>query len=386
MLSLVGLLIFLLVVLAFDTERWWCHLLAGVLVTASLDIHPNGILYALGVAALHLLHYRGRILSSRGPRWAVGGALLGGIYYAVVAALTSPSSFIGYFRFSLGVTHRIPLLEWSVVELLASARAEIGRFHFADNRLAFVLIGAAIAYLAYRRRPTDKHLLAYLLALFVGFVLFVGNKHDIYAILLYPYMMIASAAAIVGLLRARETAAPGRVFLLSLLGLTIFAEVFSLARTLGESSEYRYEAITDRIRQAAPHGSRVMGLPHWWLGLSDYDYRSSLSLSYYNVYQGYSLTEGLETIRPDILIVDDGWRGLLVDQGFFEAEGFGIFNMPREEFEGFLEARAERLTEFSDRWHGRFTIYRIRWQEAGIGSRQGLRAVPGASQGEEGGS
>jgi hypothetical protein len=386
MLSLVGMLIFLLVVLAFDTERWWCHLLAGVLVTASLDIHPNGILYGLGLAALHLLHYRGRVLTTGGPRWAVGGAVLGGIYYAVVAGLASPSSFIGYFRFSLGVTHRIPLLEWSPTALLASARAEIGRFHFADNRLAFVLIGAAIAYLAYRRRPADQRLLAYLLTPFAGFVLFVGNKHDIYAILLYPYMMVACAAAIVGILQAREAAAPGRVFLWSLLGLTVFAEVFSLTRTLEESSEYRYEAIVDRIRQAAPRGSRVMGLPHWWLGLSDYDYRSSLSLSYYNVYQGYSLTQGLEMIRPNVLIVDDGWRGLLVDQGFFEAEGFGIFNMPRQEFEDFLEARAERLTEFTDRWHGRFTIYRILWEEAGIGSRPGFSTAPETSQLEGGGS
>jgi len=111
-----------------------------------------------------------------------------------------------------------------------------------------------------------------------------------------------------------------------------------------------------------PPDKRIMGLPNWWLGLADYDYRSILNLTYYHFYNGYSLTQGLEADKPDYLIVDTGLRGLLVDEGAFPSgPGFEIYKLPRRELEAFLAQRGEKKLEFQDPWHGQFEIYKIRW-------------------------
>jgi len=199
---------------------------------------------------------------------------------------------------------------------------------------------------------------------FAGFILLIGNKHDIYAILLYPFLMIMVAESIVSIIRSTRDKVPVYAFSIALLALVIFTNAYQQTRSALESRDYNYEAITNKIKSVVPQGSRIVGLPHWWIGLSEHDYRSILGLSFYNIVNGYSLTEGLQVMQPDILIVDTGLRGLLVDEGYFTAgSGFELYKMPRKEFEDFLSRRGEQILDFRDMWHGRFEIYSIDWDK-----------------------
>ena len=108
-----------------------------------------------------------------------------------------------------------------------------------------------------------------------------------------------------------------------------------------------------------------MGLPNWWLGLANYDYQSSLNLTFFYVLGGDNVEESLSIIRPNYIIVDNGLRDILVDQGAYKTgAGFEIYKLPRQEFYDFLTLRGEKILEFSDPWQGDFQIYAIHWDKA----------------------
>jgi hypothetical protein len=346
---------------AFDTEEWYAHLLAGLLIGLSLDIHLNGILFVPGLACLYLATYGRQMLVRRGTWLCALGGVVGIGYFVAVKILPSPDAYVAQFNFSYAFTHRLPLAGVNPLDLLASLRGEIGRYHFFDNSLDFALIGASLGYLAMRRSRQDRHLLIYAGTTFLCFVLFVGNKHDVYAIALYPFMVLAVAETLRSLLRDGADSRQ-RMFAGALLGLLLVNGAVHFVRPLDDNRHYNYYAITERIRSVIPPQARVMGLPNWWLGLSDRDYRSSLSLTYYHFQNGYTLTEGLETLRPDVIIVDTNLQGLLVDEGYFPpGPGFDVYRLPRQEFESFLAARGTKLLDFTDPWHGRFEVYAIHW-------------------------
>ena len=360
-LASMAMICYLLAQSAFKKNILWLHTLTGLLISLSVDIHQNAILFGLGIFALYILNYGRNVLRERGTWMFIAGGLLGLLYYGVLLLLPGTSAFVDYYRFSLSTTHQMPILSLDILELFKSLRAEIGRYHFFEHDLAFVLIGASIVFMVFRRLKADLALLVFTGTVFAGFVLIVGNKHDIYAILLYPFFMLMVSEALVSLFTQYKAYKPQQAFIGSLIGLVIFSGIIFQSRVLSSAMNYDYYAITNEIKRSIPPDSQVMGLPNWWLGLSDYDYRSNLSLTYAHFEKGYSLKEGMEALHPDYLIVDTGWQGLLVDEGYFDPNGFDVFKMPRQEFKDFLSQYGELVDEFSNPWHGNFSIYRIHW-------------------------
>lgn len=348
--------------IALERNRPWAHLLAALLLGLSLDIHQNGVLFFLALAVVYAVAYGAKMLRRSGTWLCAAGGILGTAYYAAVHILPSPAAYQELFRFNFGGYHRVPLTKMSPPVFLWSVIGEIGRYNFYENGLDFALIGASIVFLLARRRKADRSLLAFAASALLGFVLFHSIKHELYAILLYPFAMLMVAETLVSLVRRGRPREPQRVFMVGLLVLFLFNSAVHFLQPVARHRDYDYSAITARIESVIPEGARVMGLPHWWLGLSDHEYRSSLGLTYYHFYNESSLTQGFEAIRPDIIIVDDLQRELLVDEGYFPlGPGFAMYRLPSGEFNGLLAQRGERLLEFSDQWHGRFEIYAIHW-------------------------
>jgi len=234
---------------------------------------------------------------------------------------------------------------------------------YSSNGLDFALIGASLLFLLARRAKGDRVLLTFIGTAFVLFVLAVQNKHDIYAILFYPLFLLAVAETFVHLLRHRADAGLVRRFAGALLALAIVNNVVHVIRSVDETRGYDYDALTARMRRTIPAGARVAGMPTWWLGFSDGDYRSLLGLTYYHLFNGYNFLEGLDAMRPTHLIVDADFEQLLVDgEGFPLGPGFAMYNLPRYQFEAFMAAHSRKVDELVDRWHGRIAIYEIAWQ------------------------
>jgi 4-amino-4-deoxy-L-arabinose transferase-like glycosyltransferase len=354
------------------SEKPLPNLVAGILIALSVAVHPNGALFVAVLGIVYLARY-GRRFFRRWEFWAfVVGCLLGSIYPGGlmafarnVLAFALPPAPGGTAAISdLGTTHAPPLAELNPLVLIASLMGEISRYRFYDQGLDMALIGASLIFLVVRRSRSDRLLLVFLTSALLLFALLIYNKEDYYAILFYPFLLLAMAEAFVSLLRSVEGARAQRVFVASILVLFLLSSLIHFAAPVLGSFNYDYYAVTDRIRTVIPPGARVLGRPTYWLGLSDYDYRSSFSLGYYDLDSDFDLTQVLEEVHPDVLIVDDRWQYHLVDEDD-PPRGPGLyrfFRYPRQEFEDFVAQRGEKLLEFTDPWHGLLEVYAIHWK------------------------
>ncbi len=361
LLTLVVLVAFVIAVYALRRERWWAHVLAGFLLGISPDIHQNGMAFIPALAALYLTYYGRSLLMKRGTWLAALGGGAGLLIFAVVHILPSPETYSLLFSFDFGSTGNSALPITNPTMLPQSIVGEFSRFRFFDNNLDLALIAGAGVYLLLRRDRADNLLLTYTGAALVGFMLVIGNKTTLYAILLYPFFMLVIAGAFVSLLRERDRAY--RALVMVLLVVFIGKSMLFIAKPAYASRNYDYHAITERIKTVTPVGARVMALPGWWLGLNEYDFRSFLSLAYYRFFNDYSVEEAMEQLRPDILVLDHVTELLAVPDGKVLEGSFDHYKVSRDELSAFLNLRGEVVLEFDDPWHDRFTVYRINWND-----------------------
>jgi 4-amino-4-deoxy-L-arabinose transferase-like glycosyltransferase len=354
------------------SEKPLPNLLAGVVIALSVAVHPNGALFVAALGVVYLARY-GRRFFRRWEFWAFGaGCLLGSIYPG--GLMTFAGNAVGYVAssqsgasgaaYNLGTTHAPPLMALDPTLLLASLLLEVRRFRVFDNGLELALIGASFLFLLVRRSESDRLLLTFLASVLALFVLLIYNKEDYYAILAYPFFLLAVAEMLVTPLRVLEAARFQRVFSVGVAGLFLFGGFVHFAWPLLGFGTYDYYRLTDRIRTVLPDEARILGRPTWWLGLSEYDYRSSFSLGYYDFDSDFDLTRVLDEVRPDVIIVDEEWQDHLADENDLpRAPGlYRFFKYPSHQFEDFLAQRGEKLLKFSDPWHGVLEVYAIDWE------------------------
>jgi 4-amino-4-deoxy-L-arabinose transferase-like glycosyltransferase len=366
MLAAVIVLSYALALYALKENKWWAHFLAALLLGGSLDIHQSGSLFIPGLVAMYIVTYKTRVLRQTGTWLAAAGGLLGIFYYVALHILPSPSVYATLASYSYQTIHRFPLQMLSVSSLLSSLRGEIGQYRFYNNNLDFALIGASVIYLAYRRSRSDRLLLVFVTSAFISSVLFQGNKTGYYAILFYPFLMLMVAEMFVSLMFNRQTVSATRVFAAALLVLFVFNSAVHFARPVYQNRDYDYYSVTERFEDVIPPEARVMGAPTWWLGLFEFDYRSFDNLQLYRFFNEYGLTQGLEAVQPDIIIVDPFMDAALFEsdiQAFYTGENpFPTFS--RQEFQDFLKENGELVLEHNDPWYGPIQIYSLNWDLA----------------------
>jgi len=351
-----------LFVIGIREKKRWMLFAAGLVIGLSVDIHLNGALFAVSLAALFILVHGRNVWRARDTWYFAAGAVLALLYYLGVHVAPNPTTYYEISRGWQGSMMRPPLATLSAAVILQSLRDEIGRYHFYEHGLDFALIGASILFCVARGTLADRMLVMLVGVTFLLFVLGVQGKHDIYAILFYPFLLLLVAETFVSLLREGRRREPQRLFTAALLTLFLINSAVHVARPIAANRGYDYYDVTNRFRNVIPAGARVAGLPHWWLGLADYDYRSIMSLTYYHFFNGYTLDQGLEAMRPQYVIVDAGLKGLLMDQaGFTSRPGFSMYDLPRGEFDSFLARRGRKIDEFVNPWHGLFEVYEIHW-------------------------
>lgn len=359
---------------SYRANRLAPNLLAGFLIGLSYSVHQNSLLFIAALTICYPVLLGARFWRDKTFWLFVVGGLAGtavyGTIFRMLASLLgslipgiAPANAGSLSVHGLAGTHRPPIADPTPLRLVQSFLAEVYyRYHPSENIIPLLLIGGALIFLAWRRRKSDQVLLAFTGAAFVLSVFLVQNKVDHYTILFYPYLMIALAAAFAshGPVRLPRWA---KAMLVVGVVVLLFNGVVKTALELRDQQDYSYYAVTERIREVLPKQARVLGRPVFWLGLTEYDYRSTFTLTDYHYLRGYSLTQGLEALQPDYVIVDKSLLDILSDTGFAPptSEGGVLFQLPRQELEAFLGRQASRILQFQDPWHGLIEVYAIHW-------------------------
>jgi 4-amino-4-deoxy-L-arabinose transferase-like glycosyltransferase len=360
MLAAIIMVSFWLALYALEKNKIWAHFLAGLLLGLGFDVQQSAIVFIPPLAALYLAYYGRRVFFVRGT-WIVGiGGALGLFYYVATHVLPSYEVYsqLMSFYFAPGADAQIPLTRPSL--LVQSAISEFGRYRFRESWFDFGLLCLGGLLLLLRRSKSDVLLLVYTIAAFVSSILLSSNKTNLYAIDLYPFFILIIAAAFARLIQAGPSKNVTRLAQAVLL-LFIGFGIFQVASRIYNNHDYNYYGITDRIRQVIPADKRVMGMPTWWFGFPDYDFRSSLTVPYYRFFNDYTVTQAFDAVRPDYIIVDVTQQAVLVDEGQTLVQGVNVFRVNRLEFNDVLAEHGELVLEFSDPWHGDFSIYRLDW-------------------------
>jgi 4-amino-4-deoxy-L-arabinose transferase-like glycosyltransferase len=353
---------FWLALYALRHNKLWAHFLSGLLLGLGFDVHQTSIIFIPALASLYLLTYGWRLILKPGT-WLVGiGGAVGLGYYVITHILPSYEVYsrLMSFYFTSGAEAQIPITNPSLI--LESAVRELARYRFRNDpvSLGMIVLGGLILLL--RRTKADLLLIVYTGVAFTSFILLSNNKTPLYAINLYPFFMLLVAAGFVALAQMSQ---PRYLARLAAAALVLFMgyNIVQVAGHINGNIGYNYQAITDQIREVIPPDQRVLGMPTWWLGMTEYDYRSSLSIPYYRFFNDYNVQQALEAIRPDYIIVDSTQQVVLVDPGQILPQGMNSFSVPRAEFQEFLQTQGELVLEFTDPWHGNFQIYRVNWAE-----------------------
>ncbi len=204
-------------------------------------------------------------------------------------------------------------------------------------------------------------LLTCLLTTAALFALLVSFKTFTYLAMLWPLLAIVIAAGLLHLWQARTRWRWWRPVLAGLIGLAMLEGVLTTWRVHSHARQFTpYHTYTQTIAAYLPPDSRVLGLQHYWLGLTEAseDYRSILVPIFWTnpnyVAAPVTFGQAADAIPPDVLLLDQIMLDFLAES----ADPDAAFHPLYLEIQTYLQARqAVLLGLVDDPTYGRLEIY-----------------------------
>ena len=342
-------------------------LFAGLLVSLSFEIHPNGCLFG---PVLLLLYFQEMGFSAVRSRrlWAfVGGIFIGLVLYVLLHVVRYPETWLAINRIAGSVTHLPPLL---TLQPATIANSFVGTIRLAEyiSPLLLPLAGIAIFYLWF---AGQRRLLLMVLSLPVLHSLLIQHKLAYYAILFAPGIELTVAFCLLDACRrvwkqnlmtdAARIAACALV-----LGAMIYA-VLPLSTDRSQS----YSDVSIKLKQTIRPGESIMGNQVWWFPFYDHPWYSWEQMHYFRTYRpGASLEEAFREFHPDILILDGHLSSFISDhpQG---SSYFVQLHLSRTELERILAARGKLRARFDGGNYGQISVIALNWERSGSTSHGG---------------
>jgi 4-amino-4-deoxy-L-arabinose transferase-like glycosyltransferase len=247
-------------------------------------------------------------------------------------------------------------------------RGEIARYGLvvraaAEHATPWIFVAASAVGVvslarAASRDAVARAFLAVLAVLVACFALFLQPKNVLYLATLWPLFALTAACGLASVWRAPlRLARPALV----LLGLVLLGEGFASARPffLEADAMTPYAAFTQTLARAIPRGGRIMGMQHWWLGLSREfpDYvtvplsRALASRTPHPV----PFEEAAEALAPRVFLLDPVLRAFLLDN----ATPSSPFHALATDVRTWVERRGTLLATVEDPTYGPIEVYGI---------------------------
>ena len=328
---------------------------AALLAVLSLEIHQNGAVFAIGLAATYLVHYGLAVWYRPGGLCFFSTGLLGALVYLYrfVRGLALSQSSGAVSLLSGNSSHTIPLLSSNPIHWLLKEAARYV-IYFGKDPMGALLLGLAIGLALRRRTETDRLLLAWLLGSAIALMLLVSRGVELY---LLPMLSVSNLLVGRGMVDLLQHPAP---WAREVIALTFGVLMLPLLLLVGSSIAKDTTQVLRELQQSVPC-ERILGPNQYWLAFTECDYRSFDAISHYHHIHGLSLEESLSAIQPDYLIIDNSIEVKLQED--FGAGGniISYYLLPRSDFQRFLDDHTTLLRLLTVPGYGTIQIRRVHW-------------------------
>ncbi len=349
-------------------------LLAGLLIGAAFEFHPNGAIYAPVIGALYLLD-DGRHFVRRRSFWVfVFGICLGLAWYAWLHIIPYPQTYVAMMSRKSLVTHMPPIASRNPITILLGLSSMAGYLFLGTG--GRILATAVIATIVLRHKWTALHVKP-LVMLAVGvttFALLIRNRVGHYVILVAPFSDIVLAGWIEQALQATGVDSPwlgrGNAVVLSAVAMSL---VFTYGTVILTPPPGDMELVANRIELVMSPSDTVIGSQTYWFGLYQYNYQSWHQILRYQWFNpGSTFEEAMKALRPDVLVMDVYWRSFTVE-GPQHSPRSGLppgdwdRGLSNEEVKSFLTRYGRLEDRFYTASYGTVEIYSLHWDRQDVG-------------------
>ncbi len=323
--------------------------LAAVLAGLSLEIHQHGAMFALALAATYFALYGRRIWRSPNAlAFALTAAAGLGLYvwrnpWVIESLMSIGSENAG----AVGGSHYVPLLALNPLAWPLHGILRYVQYFAAYDQMWLLLLVAALA-MARDRDTGHRLLLTWLIGAALAMTLLVGRLWDIY---LLP--MICVAALLLGQAGLPLLAYPSRQVRRAAAAVVIVLLLPLLSNGLPPN---RSALAVQQELQAAVPCRRILAPNQHWFAFTGCDFQSVTLINHYHRQYDLSLTEAMETIRPDYFILDRSVYKNLGEEFGQGSDAQSYYAMPEAEMRRFLQEHGTLERMIND-----IQIYRIDW-------------------------
>lgn len=374
-----------LYLLAKEKRSKILYFITGLLLTLSLDVHPNGIAMIISIGVLFLWEYKSKVFKEKSFWFILAGLFLGIIYFFGVHRLVLyqwNTEFYSSNRIASPIMSIMNLEEFYRRILVGIRDFYLpyftgGQFHHKIAISLFILF--AIASAIYRRREADKILLLILGVFGIFYFLIFANPLISYWIYLYPFFYILISVSIFSLIKdyqigtlkwrtskKRAYIGVGILMVILLLGAGRYAKWTYKAYTSSPDARdsYHYYSYLDELKAYIPEDAVVLGNIVWFYGFYGQPYISKRYFEYvagtknekFRKEYGQNFAEAVEKRGIDYII----------DGDMFRHSGSAVL---REQYLHFLKQKCTLVAAVMSEYHyGGFTpnelhrteIYRVK--------------------------
>lgn len=350
-------------------------LLAGLLIGAAFEFHPNGAIYAPVIATLILMD-DGRYVFHRRSVWAFAvGIGLGLAWYAWLHIMPYPQTYVAMMSRKIQITHTPPVISGG---LSGGLLASISRI--ADNVLYFgeylfvgttgrmvAMLFALVALLCSQTAINPESLVMPVVAIAAA-TLLIRNRVGHYLILVSPFVDIFLAVWIDKTLQAgsknNRWLFASRVASDTIIALSIVVTLVTVANAPPPGEQ---ALAASHIRPVVPQAGTVMGAQTYWFDLYDVPYLSWQQVLRYQWFEpGSTFEQAMKALHPDVLVVDDHLRSFIV-AGQLDTPRAGVppnawdRGLPKQEVDAFLDRYGTLDDSLQTAAFGTVEIYVLHW-------------------------
>ncbi len=348
-------------------------LLVGLLIGLSALSHLYGIFWLPALWAIGFLRHGWRYVRHEAPYWMAAGIVLTLLPWLLFIA-GGWEDFQGQMRF---VADRVDLFNPHFY--VDNVLHEIDRYRWLDLLdpngqpylkrpgawLTILLLPVAHLVLTWRahdpkvRRSAQAVAVAFVVQSLL-FALLLKVKSENYFIGLWPLAVLVVAWLGMWVWHQRANR-PLRGMLLALLTLVLLEGSGQIAgRRAVAAATTPYVQMTAQIAALIPPGTRVLGLPHFWLGLRAYPYRTWLLPLLYALPEYYTpaltLDEALSRVKPDVILIDYNMQVYFDELADVAHHNHHLYQGYRR----YMDAHNARiLGVVEDATYGKVTVYQV---------------------------